>query len=208
MKTGAFLMLAGAVLSGCSTYAASRYTTSVDTVTALRGFRGTSVAVAPFTSAKPGETEITCRAVGPIKTPDGEPFEQFVRKALIDEMKMAEIYADSGPVTLTGRLESIDFSSGLTDAAWNIALTLTSSNGKSLAVAERYEYKSSWYGERVRAGPSHRGDVGNVDVGPSHRPGARGCSDAVSAVERVFTRHNPLVSKSGRLSRIITMRSH
>jgi len=147
MKTGAFLMLAGAVLSGCSTYAASRYTTSVDTVTALRGFRGTSVAVAPFTAAKPGEAEITCRAVGPIKTPDGEPFEQFVRKALIDEMKMAEIYADSGPVTLTGRLESIDFSSGLTDAAWNIALTLTSSNGKSLAVAERYEYKSSWYGE-------------------------------------------------------------
>ena len=40
------------------------------------------------------------------------------------------------------------------------------------------------------------------------RRSLRGCSDAVSAVERVFTRHNPLISKSGRLSRIITMRSH
>src|SRR5207249_11855868 len=36
------------------------------------------------------------------------------------------------------------------------------------------------------------------------RRSLRGCSDAVSAVERVFTRHNPLVSKSGRLSRVIT----
>src|SRR5437867_11398609 len=51
------------------------------------------------------------------------------------------------------------------------------------------------------------------------RRSARGCSGAVgsavfrngqhvSAVERVLTRHNPLVSKSGRLSRVITTRSH
>src|SRR5216117_1876765 len=53
------------------------------------------------------------------------------------------------------------------------------------------------------------------------RRSARGCSAVVperrvpfrdgqhvSAVERVFTRHNPLVSKSGRLSRVITTRSH
>src|SRR5437899_2307760 len=42
------------------------------------------------------------------------------------------------------------------------------------------------------------------------RPGAP-CSDTANPsvpLERVFTRHNPLVSKSGRLSRVITTRSH
>jgi hypothetical protein len=41
----------------------------------------------------------------------------------------------------------LDFSSGLTDAAWKIGLTLVSSNGRSLAVAEEYKFASSWYGE-------------------------------------------------------------
>jgi hypothetical protein len=87
-----------------------------------------------------------CRAVGPIKTPDGEPFEEFIRKALVDELKLSELYAPSAPVVLTGRVDEINFQSGA-DAAWRLKVTLTSSNGKSLSVAEDYGYKSSWYGE-------------------------------------------------------------
>jgi hypothetical protein len=75
------------------------------------------VRVGDFTAAQPGRTEITCRAVGPIKTPYGESFEAFIRKALIDELRIAEIYSETVRVTLTGRLDSLDFSSGLTDAA-------------------------------------------------------------------------------------------
>ena len=75
------IAISAAMLSGCSTYAASRYSISADNVTALRAFRGQTVAVGPFTAAQPGKTEIMCRAVGPIKTPDGETFEEFVRKA-------------------------------------------------------------------------------------------------------------------------------
>jgi hypothetical protein len=72
-RTG--IILAITVLSGCSTYAAFRYSISADTVATLRGLRGQSVRVGDFTAAQPGRTEITCRAVGPIKTPDGESFE-------------------------------------------------------------------------------------------------------------------------------------
>ena len=53
----------------------------------------------------------------------------------------------AAPVVLTGMLESIDFSSGITDAAWDIALTLRSQNGQSLSVTEHYVFTSSWYGE-------------------------------------------------------------
>jgi hypothetical protein len=140
------IVISVAMLSGCSTYAASRYSISADNVTALRAFRGQTVTVGPFTAAQPGKTEIMCRGVGPIKTPDGEPFEEFVRKAFVDELKIAELYAAGAPVVLTGRLDAIDFQSGA-DATWKIKVTLSSSNGKSLSVAEEYGYKSSYYGE-------------------------------------------------------------
>jgi hypothetical protein len=140
-------LLMSLTVTGCSTYAASRYSISADTITALRTFRGQTVAVGAFTARTPGKTEITCRGVGPIKTPDGEPFEEFIRKALIAELTIAEVYATSAPVVLTGMVESIDFSSGLTDAAWDIALTLGSQTGKILTVTEHYVFTSSWYGE-------------------------------------------------------------
>jgi hypothetical protein len=134
-------------LVGCSTYAASRYSISADTVIALRAFKGRLVGVGPFSAAKPGLSEIMCRGVGPIKTPDGEPFETFIRKALVDELAIAEIYAPTAPTVLTGHLDAIDFSSGLTDAAWDIAITVSSSNGKRISVAEHYVFTSSYYGE-------------------------------------------------------------
>jgi hypothetical protein len=87
-----------------------------------------------------------CRGVGPIKTPDGEAFEHFVRKAFVDELTIAEIYSSDAPITIRGRLDGIDFSSGV-GATWNIALTVTSSNGQSLSVSEEYGYTSSYYGE-------------------------------------------------------------
>ena len=46
---------------------------------------GQKVNVGAFTAAKPGQTGIMCRLVGPITTPDGRSFEEYVRRALIDE---------------------------------------------------------------------------------------------------------------------------
>lgn len=112
-------LVTGLALTGCSTYAATRYSISATNVSALRAFRGTQVAVGPFTAATPGRTDITCRGVGPIKTPDGEPFEEFMRKALIAELTIAEVYAPAAPVTLTGRLDRADFSSGICWRSWS-----------------------------------------------------------------------------------------
>jgi hypothetical protein len=141
------VVVAVIVLSpGCSTYAASRYSISADNVRTLRTFKGQSVNVGAFSAATPGQTEIMCRGVGPIKTPDGEAFEHFMRKAFVDELTIAEIYSSDAPITITGRLDAIDFSSGI-GATWNIALTVTSSNGQSLSVLEEYRYTSSYYGE-------------------------------------------------------------
>jgi hypothetical protein len=144
----AILILAVVIaLAGCSTYAAQRYSIAPANIVGLRAFRGQRVAVGPFTALKPGRSEITCRAVGPIKTPDGEPFEDFIRRAFIADMSIAEVYSTAAPVTLTGRLDAIDFSSGMTDAAWDIAMTLSSSNGKSLSTDNHYSFSGNFVGE-------------------------------------------------------------
>lgn len=133
--------------AGCSTYAAPRYSVSADTVSRLRALRPSVVSVGAFTATDPGRTEIMCRAVGPIKTPDGEPFEAFIRKALIDELTLAEVYAPVAPTVLTGHLEAIDFVTFGEKATWTIALKLTSSNGVAIVVNEVYPFVPSWWAE-------------------------------------------------------------
>lgn len=133
------------LLAGCSTYAAQRYSIYPDNVVALRALGPVKVNVDDFTASQPGLKEVDCRAVGPIKTPDGEAFEDYVRKALVDELKIAEVYADDAPVTLTGNLDKLDFSSW--EGIWTLSLTVTSSNGQSLSVDSVHDYDSSFVGE-------------------------------------------------------------
>ena len=133
------------IMAGCSTYATNRYSISADNVVELKKYSDSKAGVAAFTATTPGQTEIMCRGVGPIKTPDGETFEEFVRSALISEMKLAEAYSDNSEVTLMGNLNSIDFSS--TSGEWNLSLTVTSSNGKSITTDVMYDYTTSYFGE-------------------------------------------------------------
>lgn len=132
-------------LSGCSTYSVDRYAVSVDNVSALKSLASSNINVGEFTTVGKSKTSIMCRGVGPIKTPDGRSFEGFIRKALVDELKMADAFNTDAPVTLTGNLDSIDFSSA--SGSWDIAMTVNSSNGESLSVSESYSFTSSFYGE-------------------------------------------------------------
>ena len=131
-------MLATA-LAGCSTYRASPYVVSADTLQVLRAYRGTtSVAVGPFTATMPDQREMKCREKGHFTTPNGETFEEFIRQAFVSELTKAELYAPAAPITLTGRLLTIDFSQGVADASWTFQLELRSSNGHWVTVLERY----------------------------------------------------------------------
>jgi hypothetical protein len=144
MRRGAVLLSSLGLLADCDTYAASRYSINADNVVALRQLAGNTAGVGTFTASIPNQSEIMCRAVGPIKTPDGETFSEYVRKALVDEMKIAGAFAEPSLVTINGRLDRVDM--GSTSGTWALALTLASSNGTSLAVAETYKFTSSFMG--------------------------------------------------------------
>ena len=139
----------GSVAAGCSTYSVPRYAVSVDNVTELRKLRGHPISVGDFTTKTGDDSSIGCRIVGPIKTQDGEPYAQYIRKALLAELRMAEVYAERAPVTLSGSLDHLDFSS--IAGAWQIGVTVSSSNGKSLHVEESYDFSSSLNGDTACA---------------------------------------------------------
>src|SRR4051794_1706781 len=141
LRTGLLLFALG-FMAGCDTYAAARYSISADSVMAQRQLGGQTVNVGTFTAAVPGQSEIVCRAVGPIKTPDGQPFSEYVRKALIDEIKIAGIFSENAPATITGRLNEAMFSS--VAGTWTLALTLTSNNGQSITEVETFSFTSSF----------------------------------------------------------------
>ena len=144
-------VIALAALAGCSTYSTNRYSSSDHNALLLEPLKGRQVQVGEFTSSvknkKTGgdQTEILCRAVGPVRTPDGESFSNYIRNAVVDEMKVARAYEPSAPTVISGNLDAIDFWSGI--GYWSMKLTLTSSNGKSMTMDEKYPYKISYWGQ-------------------------------------------------------------
>ena len=147
MKKLLVLSAIGMLASGCASNTVSRYAISVDNVVALRSLNGKTLNVGAFSSSIPGQKDILCWGIEPVNTPDGEPFSNFVQKALLDELKIANVYSPSASVTITGNLDSIDFSS--VNGSWNLALTVMASNGKSMSVSESYIYTSGVYSATV-----------------------------------------------------------
>jgi hypothetical protein len=134
---------------GCSGYAVSKYGVSVENVIALKKWSASKISVARFTATGKSTAEFSCRLVGPVATPDQKPFEEYIRNALIDELRVAEFYAETGPVRLTGNLDKIDFSSG--EGTWTLGLSVKSSNGHSVTVSIVHKYDSAFSGEKACA---------------------------------------------------------
>jgi hypothetical protein len=131
------------LLVGCSTMTPARYSVSVDNNLALKQFAGKSFWIASIDS--PASFDANCRVMGPIQASDGMSIPQFVHKAFNDELKLAGLYSEKG-MTLSGALTKVEFSStaGVTGGWWDLALTLKSTNGKVMAVQNRYEFKSGF----------------------------------------------------------------
>lgn len=129
--------------TACSTLTPARYSVSMDNNQALKAFSGARVHVASLTSA--ASYDANCRLMGEIQASDDMTIPQFIQKAFNDELKFAGLYSPEG-IGLSGRLTKIAFSSmeGLTNGWWDLGLTLTSPNGTSMSVENRYDFKSGF----------------------------------------------------------------
>ena len=125
----------------CHIYTANSYSSSPQNVEALRKIRARPVRVGAFTSVEPGRS-VLMGWHGKVGTPEGEPYSEYVRRALISELESAGLYSEQSPITLTGRLNEFDLRHEVMfrDAYWIFSLTLTSSNGQSITEVEEYHW--------------------------------------------------------------------
>jgi len=140
------LLAAASLLSGCA-YNASPYGASVKNVESIRSTNIKPVAVAKFQSAKPGLSSITCRAAGPVTVSPN--FESYIEKAFIDELKLAGAYNPNSNITLSGKLEEIDFSSGMSDGKWAFTLVVSNARNESFTTKSTFGFSGSFAADKA-----------------------------------------------------------
>jgi hypothetical protein len=134
------------ILSGCA-YNVSPYGASVKNVESIKSNNIKPVAVATFQSAKPGLASITCRAAGPVTvTPS---FEHYIEKAFIDELKLAGAYDPKSSITLSGKLEEVDFSSGITDGKWLFTLVVSNARNENFTTKSAFGFSGSFVADKA-----------------------------------------------------------
>ena len=131
--------------SACSTFTTPRYSINADTNVQLKSLGASQIGVGTFTG--PAVFDNACRAAGPLAPPDNMTHTEYLRKALEDELKVAGAHGPANPrVVLSGVVNKLEFSSarGLTGGSWDIAVTLSSSNGAKMSATEHYEFESGF----------------------------------------------------------------
>lgn len=133
------------VIAGCSTTSGGTpYKASTHNVIAIQEqASGAKVRLVDFTASADVSDSPWCRAMGPISIGSGKTPAQFIHDAFQEELFMAQAYSPTSETTISGRLESLTFSS-VSPANWEIKLVLSSTTGASYEVHNRYEFDTSW----------------------------------------------------------------
>ena len=131
------LVAAVSLLGGCSTFHVAPYGATVSNVETIKSYNLKPVAVGKFQAVKP-VASIPCRAAGPVTA--APSFEGYIEKAFTDELRLAGIYDAASPLVLTGKLEKLDFSSGMSDGNWSFTVTLTNARNESLTTVSKSEF--------------------------------------------------------------------
>lgn len=112
-------------LSGCASYPVPRYSISAHNVQAFKAL-SKKIHVSSFTwSAKGTHDNFQCRAAGPIETSEKIKFEDYIKKAIEDEILLAEALSPKG-TPLSIAFNEMDVST--TSSVWTISSNVTFGN--------------------------------------------------------------------------------
>ena len=131
-------------LSACQSFSVPPYSVSPDTVRAIKDSK-IKDSVGIGTVSTPANMDISCRAMGPLKFPNRGSLSEYVKKAMEDELKLADAFAYQNPkIILTPEITRFEMSSmkSLVRGYFDIDLKINSSNGKFLKANEYYEFAS------------------------------------------------------------------
>jgi hypothetical protein len=137
-------MIVCVLVSGCFALSPGLYPVSVNNNQVLKQFYGKKVMLTKLELAVPYDS--MCRAFGPIQFKEELTIAQFIQQAFNDEFKVANIFSEEG-IHLTGTVDKITFSS--VKGWWDIAITLHSTNGRTVHAENRYHFGRGFFDPTV-----------------------------------------------------------
>jgi len=143
LNIGMAVAVSAILFTGCG-IKSSEYSASAQNVQTLKKYENTKIAVNKFTAKTPGEYSTLCRLAETITTPNDEPYETYIEKALKEELLMAGMYDANSKIKISGYVEEVVGSSMLGDAYWSFKVKVSSENGKEYTVSTKKEYSSSF----------------------------------------------------------------
>ena len=147
------LVLVGIISTGCS-YNVPKYSESVKNVNILKKLK-TKISVGKFTAKEKNVSSITCRAAGGVGFEDKTPFEKYIQKAFISELKLAGKYNPKSRIKISGHLQKIDFNANINTSDWLMTLKVKSSNSKYFVVKTKYEFEGSFIADKACSDVAH-----------------------------------------------------
>lgn len=145
IKTVIVILLA-AISTACS-HVSPKYTLSATNVEQLRQISqggAAKISAGEFTAAEVGKNSIMCRAAGPIEAPNNQPFDQFIKDAIFDELKLANLVDEKSPIKLRAKLDSIDFNSNIGAGKWMMKMTFASDGVDPFTVENTYSFSTNF----------------------------------------------------------------
>ena len=135
-------------VTGCMSFQYPHYAVSMENIESLQSLNQSllnksKLGVGDFSSYKPGKNSESCRAAQ-ITTPDGGPFEIYIKNALIEELGMAGIYSEESGLRISGRLDKIE-SSSFGSGWFLIKMSFVIAAGNDpLAIESIQTFSASW----------------------------------------------------------------
>ncbi|HEY4663950.1 MAG TPA: hypothetical protein VIG85_03085, partial [Comamonas sp.] len=133
------------LLTGCSTTTSTpvqykALTKNVISIEENTSANNVKVKTLAFTAAPGVNDSPWCRAMGPISL-GSKTAAQFIHDAFQEELFLAKAYSNSADISISGRIEKLEFSS-IAPAHWTVGLSLSSSNGYTYDVENKYVFKT------------------------------------------------------------------
>ena len=128
------VIVAATSLSACITYKAPKYQSSADTLMHLQQLNVAPVAVTAVNRPAGIKDHLQCQTQGQVKADGGYAY--YVEGALRSELAKANLLDNNAAIQLTGVLHQVSFYSWRN--SWQLALELTSSNGRKLHTKTNY----------------------------------------------------------------------
>ena len=151
LKRAGLILVMTNFVTGCVSYTLENYQVSSSNQIKMRQWKGREIGVGAFSYEKGDKTSFMCRDVGLIKLPEEQNFAAYFQEAVTAELKKSGLYSESSDLVITGVINQIDYKSeaedwgsSLSSGAWEISLTLVSSNGDSMKVENEYQFNTNW----------------------------------------------------------------